>query len=43
MRVFALSLWAGLDVWRVPLAWSQRTWRDLIKAIRRGEHKQLDT
>jgi hypothetical protein len=41
VRVYAFSLWAGIDVWRVPLAWSERTWREVIKGIRRGEHKEL--
>jgi hypothetical protein len=41
VRVFAVSLWAGIDVWRVPIEWSQRKWRDVIKGIRRGEHKEL--
>jgi len=41
VRVFAVSLWAGIDVWRVPLAWSERQWRDVIKGIRSGQHKQL--
>jgi hypothetical protein len=43
LRVFAVSLWAGIDVWRVPHAWSQRKWRDVIKGIRRGEHKEIGT
>jgi len=42
VRVVALSLWAGIDVWRVPLAWSQRTWREVIRGIRAGENKELD-
>jgi len=42
VRVYAVSLWAGIDVWRVPLAWSQRTWRQVIRGIRSGEHKQLN-
>jgi hypothetical protein len=41
VRVFAMSLWAGIDVWRVPHAWSERKLRDVIKGIRRGEHKEL--
>jgi hypothetical protein len=41
MRVFAVALWAGIDAWRVPHAWSQRKWRDVIKGIRHGEHKEL--
>ena len=42
VRVYAISLWAGIDVWRVPIAWSERTWREVIKGIRRGEHKELE-
>ena len=41
VRVFALSMWAGIDAWRVPHAWSERTWREVIKGIRRGEHKEI--
>jgi hypothetical protein len=41
VRVTAVSLWAGIDVWRVPPAWSQRTWREIIKGIRSGQHKEL--
>jgi uncharacterized protein DUF1707 len=41
VRVFAVSLWAGIDAWRVPLAWTQRKWREVIKGIRNEEHKQL--
>ena len=25
VRVVAVSFWAGIDVWRVPLAWSERS------------------
>jgi len=41
VQVVAVSLWGGIDVWRVPLAWSDRRWRDVIRGIRRGEHKAL--
>jgi hypothetical protein len=41
VRVFALSLWAGIDVWRVPAAWAQRTLSQVIRGIRKGEHRQL--
>src|SRR6266545_1320056 len=41
VRVLAVSLWAGIDVWRVPLAWSQRKWREVIRGIRRGQHQEL--
>jgi Domain of unknown function (DUF1707)/Cell wall-active antibiotics response 4TMS YvqF len=42
IRVYAVAFWAGIDVWRVPLAWTERKWRDVIKGIRRGEHKELN-
>jgi len=41
VRIFVVSLWAGIDAWRVPHAWSDRKWRDVIKGIRRGQHKEL--
>jgi hypothetical protein len=41
VRVFALSLFAGIDVWRVPAAWASRKLGDVIRGIRRGEHKEL--
>jgi hypothetical protein len=41
LHVVALSLWAGIDIWRVPLAWSEKKWRDVIRGIRRGKHKEL--
>jgi len=41
VRVHALSLWAGLDVWRVPVAWAGRTLSQVIKGIEKGERKQL--
>jgi hypothetical protein len=41
VRVYAISLFAGIDVWRVPLAWSERKWREVIKGIRSGQHKEL--
>jgi len=41
VRVFALSLWAGLDVWRVPAAWAGRTLSQVIKGIESRERKQL--
>jgi hypothetical protein len=41
VRVFAVSIFAGIDVWRVPIAWTRRTWREVIKGIRAGAHKEL--
>jgi len=34
VRVLAISLFAGIDVWRVPLAWTQKTWGEVIRALR---------
>ena len=33
VRVLAVSLFAGIDVWRVPLAWTEKTWREVIRGI----------
>jgi hypothetical protein len=41
VRVFALSIFAGIDVWRVPIAWTQKTWREVIRGIRSGSHNEL--
>ena len=42
VRIFAVSLFAGIDVWRVPIAWTQRTWREVIRGIGSGAHKELE-
>jgi len=42
VRVFAVSIFAGIDVWRVPIAWTQKTWREVIRGIRSGAHKELE-
>lgn len=42
VRVFAVSFFAGIDVWRVPIAWTQKTWREVIRGIRSGRHKELE-
>ncbi len=42
VRVLAVSFFAGIDVWRVPLAWAQKTWRDVIRGIRAGAHRELE-
>ena len=42
VRVFAVSIFAGIDVWRVPLAWAQKTWGEVIRGIRSGAHKELE-
>jgi hypothetical protein len=42
VRVWAVSIFAGIDVWRVPIAWTQKSWREVIRGIRSGAHKELD-
>lgn len=42
VRVFAVGILAGIDVWRVPIAWTQKTWREVIRGIRSGAHKKLE-
>lgn len=34
----SLSALMGIDIWRVPASWGQRSWRKIIRAIRHGEH-----
>lgn len=38
IRLVSLSALMGVDIWRVPSSWGQRSWRQVIHAIRRGEH-----
>lgn len=40
VRVLAISVFAGIDVWRVPLAWAQRTLREVIRSIRAGSNRE---
>jgi hypothetical protein len=39
VRFNIFGLFAGVDLWRAPLAWGQRTFGEVIRGIRRGEHK----
>jgi class 3 adenylate cyclase len=41
LRVKVFSLFGTSDVWRVPSSWVGRTFREVINAIRRGEHHEL--
>jgi hypothetical protein len=43
VRVFAISIFAGIDVWRVPAAWAQKTWREVIRGIRAGSHRDPES
>ncbi len=43
LRVRIVSLFGTGDVWRVPHTWAARSFRQVIKALRKGEHlKQLE-
>jgi hypothetical protein len=42
VRVFAVGLFAGIDVWRVPIAWAQKSWGDVIQGLISGRHKPLE-
>jgi hypothetical protein len=42
IRVYAFSVFAGIDVWRVPIAWAQKTFREVIRGIRSGAHRELE-
>ena len=43
VRVFAFALFAGIDVWRVPIAWAEKSWGDVIHGMSSGTHKELGT
>jgi hypothetical protein len=38
VRFNIFGFFAGVDLWRAPLAWANRTFSQVIKGIRRGEH-----
>jgi uncharacterized protein DUF1707 len=39
LRVRIFSLFGTADVWRVPHAWADRTFREVIRALKAGEHR----
>jgi Domain of unknown function (DUF1707) len=41
LKVRVLSLFGTADLWRVPPAWVGRTFHEVIRALRRGEHREL--
>ncbi len=41
LRVRIFSLFGTADLWRVPAAWVGRPFREVIKALRRGEQREL--
>jgi hypothetical protein len=42
VRILAFSIFAGIDVWRVPIAWAEKNRREVIRGIRSGAHSELD-
>ena len=42
VRFNVFGLFAGVDLWRVPIAWAKRTWSQVIEGIERGEHRELE-
>jgi hypothetical protein len=41
VRIRVFSLFGTSDLWRVPAAWAGRPFRQVIKALRRGEEREL--
>jgi class 3 adenylate cyclase len=41
VRVHVFSLFGTADLWRVPAAWVGRSFREVIRALRRGEQRAL--
>jgi hypothetical protein len=42
VRVYTISHFAGIDVWRVPTAWTTKSWREVVDALRSGAHRALE-
>ena len=43
VRVIVIAAFAGIDVWRVPATWVAMSWREIIRAMRKGAHRELST
>jgi class 3 adenylate cyclase len=41
VRVHIFSLFGTADVWRVPVSWAWRTFREVIRSLQRGEQREL--
>jgi class 3 adenylate cyclase len=41
LRVHIFSLFGTADVWRVPVSWAGRTFREVIRSLQRGEQREL--
>lgn len=42
VRVFTLAAFAGVDAWRVPRVWSAKSCKQVVRAFRKGAHKELE-
>jgi hypothetical protein len=42
VRVYAFPTFGAVSVWRVPIAWAQRSLHDIVRGITRGDHKELE-
>ena len=41
VHVYAFSLFAAIDVWRVPLEWTRRSLDEVIEGLETGRHREL--
>jgi hypothetical protein len=41
LRVRVFSVFGTADVWRTPASWAGRTFREVIRGLRRGDHREL--
>ena len=41
VRVIVIAAFAGIDVWRVPATWAALGWSEIIRAMRKGAHREL--
>jgi hypothetical protein len=41
LRVKVFALFGTADVWRVPASWVGHTFREVIRGMRRGKHREL--
>jgi class 3 adenylate cyclase len=40
VRIRILSLFGTADIWRVPIGWADRPFGEVIKALKRGDHRE---
>jgi len=41
LRARVFSLFGTADLWRVPTSWAGKTFGEIMRAIKRGEHREL--